>query len=111
MTDTKIIYIQDDCRVDIDVQFCYSKDMQMIDNWIDTAYGDEQKYVFKSDWERDHPEIAWGVRNLDTSELKLNDFIGMCNTLGYVVKRVKNEVVRGDDFKTSCLEAYPEDFK
>jgi hypothetical protein len=110
MTDTKIIYIQDDHTIDVGVQFCYSEHMSMIDRWAASLLGEDPD-AFHCGWERDHPEIAWGVRNLDTSELKLNDFIGMCNTLGYVVKRVKNEVLRGDDFKTSCLEAYPEDFK
>ena len=111
MTNTKIIYIQDDCNANVEVQFCYSKDMEMIDNWIDTVYGDEQEDVFHSNWERDHPETTVGVRNLNTTELSVDDFISMCNTLDYVVKRVKNEITKGDSFKASCLKAYPEDFK
>lgn len=111
MTDTKIIYIQDDRSFNVEVQFYYSKDMQMIDNWIDATYGDDQEDVFHSNWECDHPETSTGVRNLQTTELKVDDFISMCNTLDYVVKRVKNEVIKGDCFKVSCSEAYPEDFK
>ena len=110
MTDTKIIYIQDDRRFNVEVQFCYSKDMQMIDNWIDATYGDKQEYVFNKGWEQGLSKVI-GIRNLRVTELSVDDFISMCNTLGYVVKRVKNEVVLSGDFKVSCLKAYPEDFK
>lgn len=110
MTDTKIIYIQDDHSIDVDVQFCYSEHMSMIDRWAASVLGEDPD-AFHCGWERDHPEIAWGVRNLDTSELKLNDFIGICETLGYTVKRVRNTLTSGDEFKDSCIKMYPDDFK
>lgn len=110
MTDTKIIYIQDDHSIGVEVQFCYSKDMQMIDNWFDAAYGENHEKVFNKHWEQG-PSKVIGIRNLNTTELSVEDFISMCNTLDYVVKRIKNEVTKGDSFKVSCSEAYPEDFK
>ena len=110
MIDTKIIYIQDDRSSGTAVQFCYSKDMQMIDNWFDAAYGENHEKVFNKRWEQG-PSKVIGIRNLNTTGLSVEDFISMCNTLDYVVKRIKNEVTKGNDFKASCLKAYPEDFR
>lgn len=106
----KIIYIQDDRTEEVDVQFCYSEHMGMIDRWAASVLGQDPE-AFNGHWERDHPESAWGVRNLDTSELKLSDFIDMCETLEYTVKRVRNTLTSGDEFKSSCIKMYPKDFQ
>jgi hypothetical protein len=111
MTDTKIIYIQDDRRDCTTIQFCYSEDMQPIDNWIEAVYGEDKEDVFHDHWQQLTPITFTGIRNLETTKLSVDDFICMCNTLDYVVKRVKNELTNGGGFKISCLEAYPWDFK
>lgn len=106
----KIIYIQDDRSYGVHVQFCYSQDMQMLDRWATSVYG-EYNETFHNTWEREYPDSAMGVRNLRTSDLKLEDFISMCETLGYTVKRVINQLFKGDSFKESCIKMYPEDFQ
>ena len=103
MTNTKVIYIQDDRTSGTTVQFCYSEDMQMIDNWMDAVYGEDRGEVFHGHWEQNHPTKAKGVRNLQTAKLNIEEFIGMCNTLEYTVIRVRNKLHWGDEFKNSCL--------
>lgn len=105
----KIIYIQDDRTAGTVVQFCYSEDMEMLDRWIESSYG-EGVEVFHSRWESIGVGCN-GIRNLKTSVVPLLDFISMCETLGYIVKRVKNDLYKGDQYKISCMEMYPEDFR
>lgn len=109
MTNTKVIYIQDDRREETEVQFCYSKDMQAIDNFIYTTYG-EVDTLFSRHWEQKYPDKGKGIRNLRITRLDVDEFISMCNLLGYTVKRVNNEITSGINFKSSCLQSYPEDF-
>lgn len=105
----KIIYIQDDRTAGTVVQFCYSEDMEMLDRWIESSYG-EGVEVFHSRWESVGVRCN-GIRNLKTRVVPLLDFISMCETLGYIVKRVCNELTRGNEFKDSCIKMYPEDFQ
>lgn len=105
----KIIYIQDDCTVGTAIQFCLSKDMEMLDRWVESLYGSCAE-VFHDRWET-YGKGLTGIRNLKISAIPLPDFISMCETLGYTVKRVKNELYKGDSFMASCIEMYPEDFQ